>query len=79
MKIAINYREEIETNIREDIEFVRDEFECLFGQKNKYTLQDKNIAIGLLNHLSKLIETPICLDFLSRTLEDLELNYPTLF
>ena len=79
MKIAINYQLELETEIESKIKFVRDEFECLFGRRNTFSRKDKDTAVGLLNFLSKSIDTPVCLDYLSQTLEDLEVNYPTLF
>ena len=40
---------------------------------------DQKIAGDLLNQLSKLVQSPSCLDHLAKTLENLEENFPTLF
>jgi len=79
MEVQINYRLELEADIREAIDFVRDEFMFLFGQKLTFTEIDRQIATDLINHLAKLIESPLCLDHLAKTLKEIEQIYPTLF
>ncbi len=79
MEIFINYKSELETSIIDKITFIQDEFIHLFSKKSTYSSADHKLAIDLLNQLSKLVQSPTCLDFLAKTLENLEENYPTLF
>ena len=79
MEIFINYKSELEKNIIDQITFVRDEFIHLFSQKSTYSTADHQLALDLLNQLSKLVQSPTCLDFLAETLENLEESFPTLF
>ena len=79
MEIFINYKSELEKNIIDQITFIREEFIHLFSQKSTYSTTDHKIALDLLNQLSKLVQTPTCLDFLAETLENLEESFPTLF
>jgi hypothetical protein len=79
MEVQINYRLELEMDVREAIDFVRDEFMFLFGQKLTFTETDRQIATDLINYLAKLIETPLCLDHLAKALKEIEQIYPTLF
>ena len=79
MEIFINYKSELETSIIDKISFIRDEFIHLFSEKSTYSTTDQKLAVDLLNQLSKLVQSPTCLDFLAKTLENLEENYPTLF
>ncbi|MHA1777730.1 MAG: hypothetical protein DRO88_08840 [Promethearchaeia archaeon] len=79
MQIRINYTSEIDHTIIDEINFIRDEFDILFGQKTLYTSEDRQLARKLLNHLSKIINSANCLDYLTQTLEDLEDSFPTLF
>jgi len=79
MEIFINYKSELEKNIIDQITFIREEFIHLFSQKSTYSTTDHKIALDLLNQLSKLVQSPTCLDFLAETLENLEESFPTLF
>ncbi|MHA1673868.1 MAG: hypothetical protein ACTSYI_09585 [Promethearchaeota archaeon] len=79
MQIRINFSSEIDQSIRDQINFVREEFEFHFNGKNEFTPEDRNTAKGLLNHLSKIINSANCIDYLTKTLEDLEISFPTLF
>ena len=79
MEIFINYKEQIEKNIINQISFIRDEFIHLFSHKPTYSNADHKLALDLLNQLSKLVQSPSCLDYLSETLEKLEESFPTLF
>ncbi len=79
MQIRINFSSEIDQSIRDQINFVREEFEFHFNGKNEFTQEDRNTAKGLLNHLSKIINSANCIDYLTKTLEDLEISFPTLF
>ncbi len=75
----INYKEQLETSIIEKISFIREEFIHLFSQKSTYSTTDHKLALDLLNQLSKLVQSPTCLDYLAETLEKLEESFPTLF
>ena len=79
MEIFINYKSELETSIIDKINFIRDEFIHLFSLKSSYSTVDQKLAVDLLNQLSKLVQSPSCLDHLAKTLENLEENFPTLF
>ena len=79
MEIFINYKKQIERNIIDQISFIRDEFIHLFSQKSTYSTADHKLALDLLNQLSKLVQSPTCLDFLAETLEKLENSFPSLF
>ena len=79
MELQINYRLELEADVREAIDFIRDEFMHLFGQKRTFSEKDKQLALDLINYLAKLIETPVCLDHLAKALKEIEDIYPTLF
>ena len=79
MEIYIDYKSELETSIIDQINFIRDEFIHLFSNKTEYSEEEQKLAVDLLNQLSKLIQSPSCLDYLSKTLENLEQNFPTLF
>ena len=79
MEVQINYRLELESDVREAIDFIREEFMFLFGQKHIFTKNDRQTALDLINHLAKLIETPVCLDHLAQTLKEIEDVYPMLF
>lgn len=79
MEVQINYREELEADVRKAIDFMRDEFMFIFGKKLTYTERDRQMAMNLINYLVKLIETPVCLDHLANTLKEIEEIYPTLF
>jgi hypothetical protein len=79
MEIEIDFNAEIREQIEDQIQFIREEFDALFGNHNEYTEKDKALAAQLLNYLSKIIDQPICLDFLSKTLQNLEEKYPCLF
>ncbi|MHA1510973.1 MAG: hypothetical protein ACTSRX_04555 [Promethearchaeota archaeon] len=79
MEIFINYKKQLETSIIDHIGFIRDEFIHLFSQKSIYSTADHKLALDLLSQLSKLVQSPSCLDFLAETLEKLEDSFPTLF
>ena len=79
MEVQINYREELEADVRKAIDFMRDEFMFIFGQKLTFTERDRQIAMDLINYLAKLIETPVCLDHLAKALKEIEEIYPILF
>ena len=79
MQIRINFSSEIDQSIKDQINFVREEFEFHFNGKNEFTKDDRNTAKGLLHHLSKIINSANCIDYLTKTLEDLEISFPTLF
>ncbi|QEE17025.1 hypothetical protein DSAG12_02857 [Promethearchaeum syntrophicum] len=79
MEIFINYKSELDKNIIDQITFIKEEFIHLFSQKSTYSNADHKLALDLLNQLSKLVQSPTCLDFLAETLENLEESFPTLF
>ena len=79
MEIFINYKKQLETSIIDQIGFIRDEFIHLFSQKLTYSTEDHKLALDLLSQLSKLVQSPTCLDYLAETLEKLEESFPTLF
>lgn len=69
----------LEKNIVDQINFIRDEFIHLFSEKSTYSTEDHKLALDLLNQLSKLVQSPTCLDYLAKTLNVLEEKYPELF
>jgi hypothetical protein len=79
MDIKINYSEELEVEVKSQINFIREEFECLFGDKANFDETDRKIAMDLLNHLAKQIDQSAPIDILSQTLEHLEQRYSGLF
>ena len=79
MQIRINFSSEIDQSITDQINFVREEFEYLFNDKSEFTQEDRDTAKGLLKHLSKIINSANCIEYLTKTLEDLEVSFPTLF
>ena len=79
MEIFVNYKSILETSIIDQIGFIRDEFIHLFSQKSTYSTADHKLALDLLGQLSKLVQSPTCLDYLAETLEKLEESFPTLF
>lgn len=79
MQIRINYTSEIDTTIMEQINFIREEFELLFGGKTEFSENDRETARSLLHHLSKIINSANCINHLTQTLEELEETFPTLF
>jgi hypothetical protein len=79
MDLHINYNSELEKSVRQEIEYIKEEFELLFGHLDRFEPQHKRLAANLLNYLSKMIETPVCLDYLTQTLQILERKYSALF
>jgi len=79
MEFQIDYQQELEATVRREIAFVREEFKILFGRKQIYTDKERQLATHILNHLSKNINEPMCLGYLSKTLQTLEQEYPELF
>ena len=79
MEIFVNYKSILEENIVDQINFIREEFIHLFSEKSTYSTADHKLALDLLNQLSKLVQSPTCLDFLAKTLDILEEKYPELF
>ena len=77
--IKVNFHAEIEAKIVDQVNFIREEFDHLFSQKTDYTKQDRELAAGLINYLAKIVDSPIDINHLSQTLEELEFAYPTLF
>lgn len=79
MEIKINFHAELEANILEQIEFIQEEFDYLFGHKMYYDSQDRDIAAGLINYLARIVDSQVAIEKLSRSLENLENKYPNLF
>ena len=79
MEIKINYSEELDLEVKNQINFIREEFECLFGDKATFDEKDRKMAMDLLNHLSKQLDQSAPIDILSQTLEHLEQRYSGLF
>ena len=79
MEIFVNYKSMLEENIVDQINFIREEFIHLFSEKSTFSNADHKLALDLLNQLSKLVQTPTCLDYLAKTLDKLEETYPELF
>jgi len=67
MEFYIDYSAELELDVKRQIEFIRDEFTYLFGNKEVFSEQDRVMAHDLLRHLSRIINTPVCLDYLTQT------------
>ncbi len=79
MKIHVNFKSELEDNVLDQINFIKGDFNILFGKRTSFTQKDRDTAIDILHYLSKSIDTPKGVEFLSETLEALEETYPTLF
>ena len=79
MEIFVNYKSMLQKSIIDQINFIRDEFIHLFPEKSTYSTADHKLALDLLNQLSKLVQSPSCLDYLAKTLNNLEEKYPELF
>ena len=65
--------------MRESIDYLKNEFDELFGHKIYYNAQDKALALEILEHFSKTIQSPYCLDDVTDILKYLERNYKGLF
>lgn len=79
MELKVDYTVELEATIQDQIAFVKDEFDIMFGSRKEFTEHDRELAADLLNYLSRVIIHPICFDYLTKTLESLEKRYPLLF
>ena len=79
MQIRINYHTEIENIIFQRVEYLREEFHHLFGQKSYYTDDDRKTAMEIINYLTKTIESPQELNYILHILENVEEQYPLLF
>ena len=79
MEIKINYKLQLQNEVKEQINFIREEFDNLFQDKLSYTEHDRRIANDLLKYFSKIIDSPVSLEYLERSLEYLENRYQDLF
>ena len=52
MKVSVKYYEILEENLREELEWLKEEFNILFKSKmEKYTNKDKRIANDILDYI----------------------------
>ncbi len=79
MEIKINYKLQLQNEVKEQINFIREEFDNLFQDKLSYSEHDRRIANDLLKYFSKIIDSPVSLEYLERSLEYLENRYQDLF
>ncbi len=79
MELRINYSEEIESQVKKEIEYIKGEFDEMFSHKVHYNEHDKCKAMALLEYFSKTLKTSMCFDYLADTLKYLERTYSGLF
>ena len=79
MEVKINFSKNLERDFKKEINFIKEEFELLFGHKIYYTEAGKRQALDLLKYLTKNIDSPIYLRELEETLTFLEEKYVNLF
>ncbi len=78
MEIKINFYAELEANTYKQIQFIREEFDYLFGHKMHFSAEDQKVAAGLINYLARIAIHPSAIQQLSKVLEDIESKYPNL-
>jgi hypothetical protein len=81
MKISIRYHEILEESLKEELLWLREEFEILFKSKN-YTKRDKKIANEILDYILEstyAYESIALYNLLFDAMENIEKLYPELF
>jgi hypothetical protein len=79
MRITVDYEEEFESEMQQEIDFIKEEFALIFGDRATFTPKDRDLAFAILSQLSKRLEQTYSLEHFPQTLTDLERQYPQLF
>ena len=83
MNLTGNYDEILEKKLKEDLDWLREEFDLLFRSKKEgYSKQDKKIASEILEKVienTNIYNNPDLVSVLSLTLQNIEKSYPQLF
>ena len=81
MKVNVNYNEILEEDLKEELEWLEEEFEILFKlrENNK---KDKKLANDILDYFFEIYfvyDNVTLLHLLNKISDDLEKTYPALF
>lgn len=79
MRINIDYMEEFEAELQQELDFIKEEFNILFGYRRDFNQKDRSLAFALLAQFSKKMEQIYFVDYFPQTLKELEEKYPQLF
>ncbi|MFX1504033.1 MAG: hypothetical protein ACFFDH_23935 [Promethearchaeota archaeon] len=83
MKASIRYHEILEEGLKEELLWLREEFEMLFKSKiENYTKKDKKIANEILDYILETTYAYESIDLynmLFDAMENIEKSYPNLF
>ena len=83
MRISVKYHEILEENLREELEWLKEEFKILFNSKiEKYTEKDKRMANDILDYIIENIyvyENMILQTLFIEAMETIEKMYSNLF
>ncbi len=83
MRISVKYHEILEENLREELEWLKEEFKILFNSKiEKYTEKDKRMANDILDYIIENIyvyENMILQTLFTEAMETIEKMYSNLF
>ncbi|MFX1417613.1 MAG: hypothetical protein ACFE9N_01700 [Promethearchaeota archaeon] len=83
MKVSMRYDEILEESLKEQLRWLKEEFEILFKSKlQNYVKKDKEIANAILDYVIEntcAYDSIILYNLLFDTMEDIEKQYPNLF
>ncbi|UCC18578.1 MAG: hypothetical protein JSV62_10765 [Promethearchaeota archaeon] len=83
MKVSISYHEILEESLKNELQWLKEEFEILFNSKmGAPTIKDKGIANAILDYIIEntcAYDSIILYSLLIDTMEKIEKDYPNLF
>ena len=83
MKVSVKYYEILEENLREELEWLKEEFKILFNSKiENYTEKDKRMANDILDYVIEnfyVYDNIILQTLFTEAMENIENMYPNLF
>ncbi|MFX1311641.1 MAG: hypothetical protein ACFFHD_03375 [Promethearchaeota archaeon] len=83
MKVSVKYNEILEENLREELEWLKEEFKILFNSKIKnYNEKDKKMANNILDYFIENVcvyDNMILQTLFTDVMETIEKMYPNLF
>ena len=83
MKVSVKYYEILEENLREELEWLKEEFKILFNSKiENYTEKDKRMANDILDYVIEnfyVYDNIILQTLFTEAMENIEKMYPNLF
>ncbi len=83
MKVSVKYYEILEKNLREELEWLKEEFKILFNSKiENYTEKDKRMANNILDYIIEnvyIYDNIILQTLFTEAMENIEKMYPNLF